>query len=137
MSGIPLTDEGVTSDGGAGETISLPPKTSMSLTPRKCKMSTRGTYTVLQKRLQMECSRHICFFLSYSVWVGCYQSNSELILFSAYGRHYFVSDAGTMSPREQRRVQTSSNYSCTQRPWNQEKTTRSKGQNAKNTSDRK
>ena len=26
MSGIPLTDEGVTSDGGAGETISLPPQ---------------------------------------------------------------------------------------------------------------
>ena len=40
MSGIPLTDEGVTSDGGAGETISLPPKTSMFLTPRKYKMST-------------------------------------------------------------------------------------------------
>ena len=35
-----MTDESVTSHGGAGETISLPPKTSHVPHPTKCKMST-------------------------------------------------------------------------------------------------
>ena len=80
MSGIPLTDEGVTSDGGAaGETISLPPKTSKLPTPRKCKMS---TWKEMQRRLYSMASMYaqqaqFMYFCSYSGWVGFYQSYSE------------------------------------------------------------
>ena len=85
MSGIPLTDEGVTSDGGAaGETISLPPKTSKLPTPRKCKMS---TWKEMQWRLYSIASMYaeqaqFMYFCSYSGWVGFYQSYSENWLFT-------------------------------------------------------
>ena len=69
----------------------------------------------MQKKPSSGMHSPFMYLLSFSVWVGCYQSNSELILFSACGRDYFVSDAGAMSPREQRHVLASSNYSCTQR----------------------
>ena len=82
MSGIPLTDEGVTSDGGAaGETISLPPKTSKLPTPRKCKMS---TWNKMQRSMASIYAQQAQFmyFCSYSGWVGFYQSYSENWLFT-------------------------------------------------------
>ena len=106
MSGIPLTDEGVTSDGGAGETISLPPKTSMFLTSQNVKCQPGGNAKKPSNGMQS----HFMYFLSYSVWVGFYQSNSELILFS---RLFCVRCWRNVTQREQRHVQASSNYSCT------------------------
>ena len=45
-------------------------------------------------------------------WLGVINQTLDMILFSAYGRHY----AGAMSLGEERHVQTSSYYSSTQRP---------------------
>ena len=119
MSGIPLTDEGVTSDGGAaGETISLPPKTSKLPTPRKCKMS---TWKEMQRRLWPVCMHsrpNLCISVAIQAGLGFINHTlkigfSHIILFSGYA----VSDVAAMSPREQRHVRASSIYSCTHRPW--------------------